>query len=588
MRIPPLGRTKGKLIAMFAVVAISILTAGSVKRDLAIKKKASFGQSSVINFVRPGLVLTVLSASIGTDGTMAARMSLTDPEGLQLDPAGVATPGAVTVACTVAVLPSGSNDFVSYTSFPASSSTSGNTTTEVWFDESGTLSPVGDGTYTYTLGTKAPSGFDGYATHRVGCTSSRDLTSFGMSTYYSAGTLDFVPNGTPPMNVEVHVVSPTGPLFASGGATGSVPTGPWAYPGGMFYLIDKATGNTLASLTLLASGTPPAPTGSITFTATPNPVPVGTNVVTISWNISGPSNTHDVVSTAACNSCHYDLNYHGGQAMGVGLCVLCHTKAAADPTSGNALYFPVMVHKIHMGENLPSVKAGTPYQIYGYGGSVSDFSTVADPSDPGQCSTCHDAKYGATQASYYYSQANRAACGACHDDVNFATGLNHPGLVQVDDSECTQCHVRQGELPLDASITNAHVNPSALIPDQLSWVPGMVFGNLQVTNATAGNKPTITFTVQDKSGNAIALTELAKSPGRLAAVMAGPASDYGYTSFGSDQTTHGYISETVTNGGSCDSGGNCTYTFTHAIPANATGTYSIGLEGRRALTILPG
>jgi OmcA/MtrC family decaheme c-type cytochrome len=587
MRIPPLGRTKGKLIAMFAVVAISILTAGSVKHDFAIRKAAS-APSSIIDFVRPGLVLKVLSATIGADGTMAAHVSITDPEGLQLDPAGVATPGAVTVACTVAVLPSGSNDFVSYTPSPASSSTSGNTTTEVWFDESGTLTPVGDGTYTYTLGVKAPSGFDPTATHRVGCTSSRNLTSFGLSTYYSASTLDFVPSGAPALNVAIHMSSPTGPLFAEGGASGSAMTGAWASPGEVFYLTDFATGNTLATLTLQSSGTPPPPLGNMIFTASPNPMPAGANVVTVTWSVSGPTKFHDIVRTAACDSCHLDLNYHGGQAIGADLCVLCHTKVAADPTSGNSLYFPVLIHSLHMGENLPSVKAGTPYQFYGYGGAVSDFSTVAYPSDPGQCSTCHDAKYGATQAGYFQSQANRAACGACHDDVNFATGLNHVNLVETDDSQCTECHILKGELPLDASILGAHINPSALIPDQQSFVPGMVFSNLQVTNGTAGNAPTITFTMQDKSGNAIALSELVKSPGHIAAVLAGPASDYGYTSFGADQTTHGYISETVTNGGSCDSGGNCTYTFTHAIPANAKGTYSIGLEGRRALTILPG
>ena len=158
MRIPPLGKSKGKLIAIFAVVAISILTAGSVKTGYAIRSKSAFGQSSIITFVRPGLVLKVLSASIGADGTAAAHVSLTDPKGLQLDPSGVNTPGPVTVACTVAVMPAGTNDFVSYTSFPVTSSVTGNSGTQVWFDEGGTLSPVGDGTYTYTLSMKAPSG----------------------------------------------------------------------------------------------------------------------------------------------------------------------------------------------------------------------------------------------------------------------------------------------------------------------------------------------------------------------------------------------------------------------------------------------
>jgi OmcA/MtrC family decaheme c-type cytochrome len=70
--------------------------------------------------------------------------------------------------------------------------------------------------------------------------------------------------------------------------------------------------------------------------------------------------------------------------------------------------------------------------------------------------------------------------------------------------------------------------------------------------------------------------------------MAGPTSDYGYTSFGSDVTTPGYVSENPAPTAKCGNDGTCTYTFTHAIPANATGTFTIGIEGRRGLTLLPG
>jgi len=75
---------------------------------------------------------------------------------------------------------------------------------------------------------------------------------------------------------------------------------------------------------------------------------------------------------------------------------------------------------------------------------------------------------------------------------------------------------------------------------------------------------------------------------RLYLVMAGPTSDYGYTSFGSDVTTPGYVSENVVPTASCSNDGTCSYTFTHSIPAKATGTYSIGIEGRRGITLLPG
>jgi OmcA/MtrC family decaheme c-type cytochrome len=70
--------------------------------------------------------------------------------------------------------------------------------------------------------------------------------------------------------------------------------------------------------------------------------------------------------------------------------------------------------------------------------------------------------------------------------------------------------------------------------------------------------------------------------------MAGPTTDYGYTSFGSDSAgTPGYVTESALKA-PCDSSGNCVYTFTHVIPAAATGTYSIGGEARITTTVLAG
>ena len=68
--------------------------------------------------------------------------------------------------------------------------------------------------------------------------------------------------------------------------------------------------------------------------------------------------------------------------------------------------------------------------------------------------------------------------------------------------------------------------------------------------------------------------------------MAGPTTDYGYTRFGT-ATTPGYVTESATKA-TCDANGNCTYTFTHAVPADATGTYAIGVEARRTEVVLPG
>jgi OmcA/MtrC family decaheme c-type cytochrome len=70
--------------------------------------------------------------------------------------------------------------------------------------------------------------------------------------------------------------------------------------------------------------------------------------------------------------------------------------------------------------------------------------------------------------------------------------------------------------------------------------------------------------------------------------MAGPTTDYGSTSFGSDVTTPGYVTEAALTAGTCGADGTCLYTFAHAVPANGTGTYSIGVEARRTETVLAG
>ena len=54
-----------------------------------------------------------------------------------------------------------------------------------------------------------------------------------------------------------------------------------------------------------------------------------------------------------------------------------------DPDTGNTLDMKVFIHKIHMGANLPSVKAGKPYQIIGFNQGVSDWSDVVFPANPG-------------------------------------------------------------------------------------------------------------------------------------------------------------------------------------------------------------
>jgi OmcA/MtrC family decaheme c-type cytochrome len=313
---------------------------------------------------------------------------------------------------------------------------------------------------------------------------------------------------------------------------------------------------------------------------------LGTNYASAVFNFvpngAKVTKVHDIIKTASCNTCHDQLAWHGGRRRGIEMCVLCHTQQNVDTTTGGSLDLKVMIHEMHMGSQLPTVVAGKPLIVNG-----TDFSTIVDPADPRRCEVCHSQTTGAAQATAFMTEPSRAACGACHDDVNFATGANHPGGFQPDDNECHNCHIPQGEIPFDASIKGAHVvandtaasypqNPDTLISSIKVTITG-------VTNALAGEKPVVAYTVKDMNGKAIALNDPTLED--IQFTLAGPTTDYGYTSFGSDVTTPGYVGEDGTQG-KCDSSGNCSYTFQHAIPAKATGTFAIGVESERLENIL--
>jgi len=511
MRIPSSVLAVGRYGLALAVATGSLVLMSAPKgTKFTVHDKAYFADANTVNFVRPGLVIKVVSAGIATDGTISVDYKLTDPDSLPLDRNGITTPGAISVSFVAAYIPKGQTQFFAYTTRVQTSPITNVSATQASTDSGGTTKQVADGEYLYTFKTKAApqtgTAWDPTATHRIGVYGSRNLTEFDLGTNYATDTLTWVPGG----------------------------------------------------------GTPVA---------------------------------RDVIRTPSCNKCHDDLAFHGGSRKGMELCIMCHQPQTIDPDTGNTVDMKVLAHKIHEGSTLPSVRAGTPYQIIGFNQGVSDWSTVVFPSSvsetvPGQktavnmprCTSCHEpqAKTGAVQANNWMTNPSRAACGSCHDNVNFATGANHVNLPQVDDTQCMGCHIPQGELEFDASIKGAHT----IITESSAFI-GLNFTIVKVDNGVAGKTPTVTFTVKDNKGNPVTMAQLTGGSNRLGLVMAGPASDYGYTSFGSDVVTPGYVMENPVPTAQCDGSGTCTYTFTHAIPANATGTYSIGIEGRLGFTILP-
>ena len=273
----------------------------------------------------------------------------------------------------------------------------------------------------------------------------------------------------------------------------------------------------------------------------------------------------DMIANAACNTCHDPLSAHGGSRQDVKLCVLCHSPQTVDPDTGNTVDFKVMIHKIHRGESLPSVEAGTPYVIIGNGQSVHDFSTVAFPQDIRNCVTCHAPP--ATQASNWYTEPSRAACQSCHDDVNFATGENHPAGMQADDSKCAECHQPQGDREFDASIIGIHT-----VPFKSTQLKGLNATILSVTNTAPGQNATMKFQLVQNDGTPIDPASFGSS---LAVIMGGPTTDYAINPFREGAS------------GAAFDGTTATYTFTNPVPGDATGTWAFSLEARRTVTLDP-
>ena len=368
----------------------------------------------------------------------------------------------------------------------------------------------------------------------------------------------------------------------AGGTTTALGNGKYTY---VFHTVAPAGFDPTATTTIGVYG-------KRTLTAYGLPNEFATTTFNFVPNGSPVTHVRDIVETAACNGCHDELSHHGGQRRQVALCILCHQPQSHEETVGNTVDFKVMIHKLHFSSELPSVLAGGTYSLSGTNYSTIVFPATAAASDNGatsgfRCQVCHSQTAGAAQANYYATHPSSLACGSCHDNINFSTGLNHPGGPQPDDTQCANCHIPQGELPFDASIIGAHSVPEDLGPGSaFPSLGGVKIALNSVTNNAAGKAPTVNFTLTDGSGNPLPYSQM----GSLTFILAGPTTDYGYTSFGTGVTTPGYVTETTSASNvTCSAASVCTYTFTHTVPANAKGSYAISFYGSRLPeTILPG
>jgi OmcA/MtrC family decaheme c-type cytochrome len=286
----------------------------------------------------------------------------------------------------------------------------------------------------------------------------------------------------------------------------------------------------------------------------------------------------DIVTTAQCNECHNQLSIHGSRTE-TKLCVTCHNPGTWSVGTPNVTAdFKVMIHKIHRGHDLPSVVAGGTYEIGGH-----DYSDVHFPQDIRNCTKCHeDGKAG--QGDNWQTKPSIAACGSCHDDIDFSKvrvgdDNGHP-LQSVstltDSNDCLDCHSDGGDA---GSIADKHSLPGLLKAEGAKYKLKIV----SVTNTAPLSMPTIRFSITNAADVPY---DIAATPaitgGSMSLLIAWNTSDVNNNGRSNSQPvsisllSSGALAGSVTNNGD----GTYSVTSTTAVPADATGSGRAGFHAR--------
>src|ERR1019366_4074024 len=115
MRIPFSVLTAAKYALVLGLLAGAVALVGADRKaTFSPHEKAFYANPALVEYVQPGLTITVVSAKIATDGTVSVDYKLADPNGAPLDSAGVVTPGTISVSFLIAYIPASQTQFASY------------------------------------------------------------------------------------------------------------------------------------------------------------------------------------------------------------------------------------------------------------------------------------------------------------------------------------------------------------------------------------------------------------------------------------------------------------------------------------------
>lgn len=306
-----------------------------------------------------------------------------------------------------------------------------------------------------------------------------------------------------------------------------------------------------------------------------------------------PLETRLIVDNDTCNACHDNLEFHGEARFDIEYCVQCHNPSSIDGDSvnepwGGSVDMTLMTHKIHYGASLAN-----GYFVVGFGNRTHDYSDVLFPQDVRNCETCHnESDMNTPQASNWREVANRNACGACHDDIEWEAG-GHGGVSFFDDTQCLDCHGP------NSTVTDADGN-SVKTADAHALLTQIESGKFQynilsITDTAVGETLTIEFSVTDPTnGDApyniqtdTAFTTCAGGASRLAIGLNWNTDDYTNTGSGSTPAQPIAMNPLTACGGTSTDVGNGVFSVTSplAIPADASGSLAVTIDGHPAVDI---
>jgi hypothetical protein len=475
-------------------------------------------------FIRPGLVIEIMSVELPADMQMEVTYSIKDPAGLPLDHDGIYTPGKVDMRFTLANIPMGEEQKVRLTYERIS--------------RNGTLTEVGDGVYKYKFDLVLASDLD--TTHTLVLGGRRDLREFELDRYADNDMQTWVPSGM--YDAVPRDIVTTDTCDRCHGTLNE--HGRWQSPQACTQCHNEV-GNTRFEVLIHAT------------------------------HAAGEAGGHDfshVTYPAALSDCQ--VCHTGGTptenfplVANPATPLVCDSSGVGETTLS---WGDLDEFEIHMDS------ATGPLFASGAGeGSSTTGKWVADGTvfvlvdkatgDTVQELTVNNSLLGcignepgtprgtaAAQHTNWLDHPSRAVCGSCHSDIDFEAGEGH--IVQSSDSSCGFCHKPTGA-EFDKSVMGAHQQLYKSV--QLS---GFLVDILSVTDTDPGDTPTVMFSLKDKSGTI--------SPAGLAffnLIITGPNDDFDF-----------FASERATN--AMQVGDNFSYTFNTPLPSNATGSFTAGAE----------